>query len=76
MNKQAFDEFAGQAEIVIKELLAYAQLPTSGRTEEDEGQVRRLRGIAGGLTSALDAARHTGPVITPPAPPPAAVRAS
>jgi hypothetical protein len=72
MNKQAFDQFAGQAEVVIKELLDYAQLPGASRTEEDEGQVRRLRGITGGLTAALEAARHTGPMMItpPPAPPP------
>jgi hypothetical protein len=70
MNKQAFDDFAQQAEVVIKELLDYAQLPGKDRTEENEGQVRRLRGITGGLTAALEAARHAGPMmITPPAPP-------
>jgi hypothetical protein len=74
MNKQAFDDFAHQAEVVIKELLDYAQLPGKDRTEENEGQVRRLRGITGGLTAALDAARHTGPMMItpPPAPPPLA----
>jgi hypothetical protein len=74
MNKQAFDQFAMQAEVVIKELLDYAQRPGKDRTEEDEGQVRRLRGITGGLTAALEAARHIGPMmIAPPAnaPPPA-----
>ena len=70
MDKQAFDTFAQQAEVVIKELLDYAQLPGKDRTEENEGQVRRLTGIAGGLTAALQAARTAGPLmITPRAPP-------
>ena len=44
MDKALFDNFGEQAAEVVQQLLTYAQLPAAERNEENEGQVRRLRG--------------------------------